>query len=187
MRKMGNETRRPPSVSSESVSFQKGGLHLAHPEINIEEAAGGRDILCDCHGGPMYYFPVSITPTADFVMCWVSECGRCYNKSLGYFHLRATKPTLERIEEDTRCKALCPNENCPTYSSMAITRSHDGPSAEDKTCWYCFDCGAEFFGRHVSGFWERLRRSFKLRSYQRFSAKHYPCRVPDALAKQGIP
>jgi hypothetical protein len=30
---MGNETRRRPSVSSEGPSFQKGGLHLAHPGI----------------------------------------------------------------------------------------------------------------------------------------------------------
>jgi hypothetical protein len=24
-------------------------------------------------------------PKGDFVMGWVSECGRCYNESLGYF------------------------------------------------------------------------------------------------------
>jgi hypothetical protein len=77
---MGNEARRRrPSASSDGPSFQKGGLHLAHLVINIEEAVGSRDILCDRHCGPMYYFPVSLTPTGDFVMCWVSECGRCYN------------------------------------------------------------------------------------------------------------
>jgi hypothetical protein len=56
---------------------------------------------------------------------------------------------LERINEETRSMALCPNENCPTCSSMAITRSDDAPSGEDETCWYCFDCGTEFPRRHV--------------------------------------
>jgi hypothetical protein len=38
---MGNETRwRRPSVSSEGPPLQKGGLHLAHPGISIEKAAG---------------------------------------------------------------------------------------------------------------------------------------------------
>jgi hypothetical protein len=188
MRRMGNEARRRrPSASSDCPSFQESGLHLAHLVINREEAVGGRDILCDCHCGPMYYFPVSLTPTGDFVMCWVSECGRCYNKSLGYFHLRTTRPTLERINEHTRSMALCPNENCPTHSSVAITRSDDASSGEDNTCWYCFDCGTEFPRRHVRGLWNRLLRCFKPPSYQRLSAEHYPCRVPDALANQGIP
>jgi hypothetical protein len=170
---MGNKTRRLPSVSSESASFQKGGLHPAHPGVNIEEAVGGRDILCDCHCGPMFYFPVSLAPTDDFVMCWVSECGRCYNKSLGYFHLRAIRSTLERFKEDTSSMALCPNENCPSYSSMAITRSDDASSGEDETCWYCFDCGTEFPRRHVRGLWERLLQRFRPPSYQRLSARHH--------------
>jgi hypothetical protein len=184
---MGNDTRQRPSVSSEGPLFHKGGLHLADPGINTEEAVDGRDILCDCHCGPMYYFPVSLTPEGDCVMCWVSECGRCYNKSLGYFHLRATRPTLERINEDTRSMALCPNENCPMCSSMAITRSGDASSGEDKTCWYCFDCGTEFPRRHVRGLLDRLLRIFRPPSYQRLSAKHYPCRVPGELANEGIP
>jgi hypothetical protein len=116
----------------------------------------GRDILCDCHCGPMYYFPVSLTPEGDFVMCWVSECGRCYKKLLEYFHLRATRPTLERINEDTRSMALCPNESCPTCSSMAITRTSDASRGEDETCWYCFDSGTEFPRRHVGGLFDRL-------------------------------
>jgi hypothetical protein len=184
---MGNETRRRPSVSSEGPLFQKGGLHLADPGINIEEVVDGRAILCDCHCGPMYYFPVSLTPEGDFVMCWVSECGRCYNKSLGYFHLRTTSSTPERINEDTRSMALCPNENCPTCSSMAITRSDDASSREDETCWYCFDCGTEFPRRHVGGLLDRLLRIFRPPSYQILSAKHYPSRVQGELANQGIP
>jgi hypothetical protein len=169
---MRNETRWPyPSDPCEDPLFQKGGLHLAHPEIYVEEAVDGRAVLCDCHYGPMYYFPVSLVPNGDFVMCWVSDCGRCFNKSLGYFHLRTTRPTLGRIDEDTRSMALCPNENCPTRCSMAITRSEDPSSGEDKTCWYCFDCRKEFPRRNVRGLWERLQRSFKPSSYQRLSAK----------------
>ena len=80
---MGNETRWPSSsVAFDDPPFQKGGLHPAHPGIYLEEE-GGRAILCDCHCGPMYYFPVSLLPKDDFVMCWVSECRRRYNKSLG--------------------------------------------------------------------------------------------------------
>ena len=170
---MGNETRRPrPSVSFDAPPFQKGGPHLAHPGIYIEEEAGSRAVLCDCHCGPMYYFPVSLMPKGDFVMCWVSDCGRCYNKSLGYFHLRTMRPILGRIDEDTRSMALCPNEHCPTCSSMAITRSDDPSSGEDKTWWYCFDCGTEFPLRNLHGLWERLLRSLRPSSYQRLSAKH---------------
>jgi hypothetical protein len=170
---MGNETRWPrPSVSFDAPPFQKGGRHLAPPGIYIEEEVGGRNVLCDCHCAPMYYFPVSLMPRDNFVMCWVSECGRCYNKFLGYFHLRTTSPTLERIDEDTRRMALCPNENCPTCSSMAITRSDDASGGEDKICWYCFDCGTEFPRRKVRGLWERLLRRLRPSSYQRLSAKH---------------
>jgi hypothetical protein len=119
---------------------------------------GGRAVLCDCHCEPMYYFPVFLGPKSDFVMCWVSDCGRCYNESLGYFHLRTTRPTPERVDEDTRRMALCPNESCPTRRSMAITRFDDVSSGEDKTCWYCFDCGTEFPHHKVRGLWERLLR-----------------------------
>jgi len=65
---MANETRwRRPSVSFDAPPFQKDGRHLAHPGISIEQSAGGRAILCDCHCGPMYYFPVSLKPQDDFV------------------------------------------------------------------------------------------------------------------------
>jgi hypothetical protein len=157
---MGNETRwRRPSVSSQDPPSENRDLHFAHPEIYIEETMGDRPVLCDCHCGPMYYLAVSLMPRRDFVMCWVSDCGRCYNKSLGYFHLRTTRPTLERIDEDTRSMALCPNENCSTCSSMAITRSDDTSSGEGKPCWHCFDCGTEFPHHKVRGLLERLLRS----------------------------
>jgi hypothetical protein len=170
---VGNETRwRRPSLLSDSAPSQKGGLHLERTGIYIDETAGGRAVLCDCHCGPMYYFPLSLVPKDDFVMCWVSECGRCYNKSLGYFRLHTTSATLSRIDEDTRSMALCPNEHCPPCSSMAITRSDAASSGEEKTCWYCFDCGTEFPRSHVRGLWERLVRSFRPSSYQRLSAKH---------------
>jgi DNA-directed RNA polymerase subunit M/transcription elongation factor TFIIS len=126
---------------------------------------GGRAVLCDCHCEPMYYFPVFLRPKGDFIMCWVSDCGRCYNKSLGYFKLRTTSRSRGRIVENTRSMALCPNENCPTCSSMVITRS-DASSGEDKTCWYCCECGTESPRRNVRGLWERLLRRFRPSSYQ---------------------
>jgi hypothetical protein len=170
---MANETRwRRPSVPSEGPPLQKDGLQLAHPGSSIEQAASDRAVLCDCHCGPMYYFPVSLMPKGDFVMCWVSECGRCYNKSLGYFHLLTTRPTLKRIDEHTRCMAVCPNAHRPTDSSMAITRSDDASSGEDQTCWYCFDCGTQYPRRNGRGFWERLLRRFRPSSYLRLLAKH---------------
>jgi hypothetical protein len=170
---MGSETCWPhKSVSLDGTPFQKSGLHLAQPGIYIEEEVGSRAVLCDCHGEPMYYLPVSLMRNDDFVMCWVSDCGRCYSKSLGYFHLRTTRPTLGRIDEDTRSMALCPNERCPTCGSMAITRSDDASSGEGKTCWFCFDCGTEFPRGNVRGLWERLQRSFRPSSYRRLSVKH---------------
>jgi hypothetical protein len=170
---MGNETRWPrPSLSFDALSSQKSGLHLAQPGIYIEEEVGSRVVLCDCHCGPMYYFPVSLMPKNDFVMCWVSDCGRCYNKSLGYFHLRTTTPTFGRIDEGTRSMTICPNESCPRRSSMAIIGSDDASRGEGTTCWYCFDCGTEFPRGKVRGLWERLLRSFRPSSYQRLPAKH---------------
>ena len=66
---MGNETRWPrSSVALDAQAFQEGGLHLAHPGIHIEEEVGGRVVLCDCHSGPMYYFPISLTAKGGFVM-----------------------------------------------------------------------------------------------------------------------
>jgi hypothetical protein len=35
--------------------------------------------------------PFPFQPKDDFVMCWVSECGRCYNESLGMFPLAHNK------------------------------------------------------------------------------------------------
>jgi hypothetical protein len=42
-------------------------------------------------------FAFSLLPKADFVVCRVSECGRCYMKSLGYFY-------LHRDEGNTRAR-----------------------------------------------------------------------------------
>jgi hypothetical protein len=137
-----------------------------------------RAVLCDCHCGPMYYFPVSLVLNSDFVMCWVSECGCCYNRSSGYFHLRTTRATPERTDEDTRRMTLCPNESCPTCRSMAITRSDDTSTGGEKTCWYCFDCGTEFPHHKVGGLWERLLRRFRPSSYHRLSGKHWPWHFP---------
>jgi hypothetical protein len=168
---MGSETSwRSPSLSSEGPPLQKDGL-LADRGIDIEAALDSRTVLCDCHCEPMYYFPVSLIPDDAFEMCWVSECGRCYNSSLGYFHLRAARPTLARINEDTRRMTLCPNENCSSRRSMAITRSDGASSGEDKSCWHCFDCGSEFPSIDVRGLWKRLLRRFRPFSYQMVSVK----------------
>jgi hypothetical protein len=140
---------------------------------------GGRAILCDCHSGPMYYFPVSLAPEGDLVMCWVSDCGRCYNKSSGYFNLCLTRRTVGRIDEDTRSTVLCSNGSCAKGSSMVVTRSDGTSIGEDKTCWYCFDCGTEFPRRTVRSLWEQLLQSLRLFSYREFSAKHSPVAIRD--------
>jgi hypothetical protein len=58
---MGKETRWPRSaVSFDTLPSQKGGLHPARSGVYTEEEVGGRAVLCDCHCGPMYYFPVSL-------------------------------------------------------------------------------------------------------------------------------
>ena len=186
----GWETKLPGVVHRSLLKarrFKKVAFILHTLRFTSKRHLGGRAVLCDCHCGPMYYFPVSLMPMDDFVMCWVSECGRCYNKSLGYFHLRTTRPTRERIDEDTRSMALCPNENCPKCSSMAITRSDDASGDEDKTCWYCFECKTEFPPTNVRGFWKRLLRSFRPSSYRRLPPRHYPCGVSRRITNQGIP
>ena len=149
---MGYEARwRRRYVPSESSLFQNNVLPLADPGIDVAEPVDGRAPLCDCHRSPMYHFPVSLMPDDDFVMCWVAECGRCYNKSLGYFHLRRTRPTRPRMDERTRTMALCPNEICPPCSSMAITRAGKESGDDRQACWYCFHCGMEFPLRKVRG------------------------------------
>jgi hypothetical protein len=164
---MENKTRWPhPSVPFDTPPFQESGHHFAHPGTYTRQEVGGRAVLCDCHCGPMYYLRVSLTPEGDFVMCWVSDCGRCYEKSLGYFHLNTVRQTRGRIDAVTRTMALCANENCSTFSFMAKTRSDGTSSDEDKTCWYCFDCRTEFPHRNVRGLWERLLRGFRPSSYQ---------------------
>jgi hypothetical protein len=103
-----------------------------------------RVVLCDCHCAAMYQTAVSIMPERGFVMCWTSDCGRYYEKSLGYFHLRTTAPTtLERIDNNTRRMTRCQSESCKTGSSMAITHPDDATGDEGKTCWYCSECGME--------------------------------------------
>jgi|HubBroStandDraft_6_1064221.scaffolds.fasta_scaffold250694_1 hypothetical protein len=154
---------RHSSTSSEDPTSEKSNCHAAQPRICFEEALiDDRVILCDCHRQPMYYLAVSLTPESDCVMCWVSDCRRCYSKSLGYFRLRRTSPPLERIDEDTRSMVLCPNESCSTSNSMAITRADDGEaSGEGEICWYCFDCGTELPNLNARGLWGWLLERFR--------------------------
>jgi hypothetical protein len=158
---MGDESRsRRPWGSAQDPPRDNGDGYVLHPRTYIEEATNDRAILCDCHCGPMYYFPVLLKPTSDFVMCWVADCGRCYNKSLGYFRLRATRPPLSRMDETSQRIAPCPNQNCPASSSMAVTRFNDATGGKDETRWHCFDCGGELPFHNIGNLWERLMRSF---------------------------
>jgi hypothetical protein len=104
-----------------------------------------RVVLCDCHCARMYHEAVSILPKRGFVFCWVSDCGRYYSKSLGYFHLRTpTTASIECIDKDTRRMMRCSKSGCAKDSSMAIIRSDDATSDIEKICWRCFECGSEF-------------------------------------------
>jgi hypothetical protein len=157
---VGDEaTRRRPSVFAQDLPREH------------EEAMEDRAVLCDCHLGPMYYFPVSLTSTSDFVMCWVSDCGRCYKKSLGYFRLRATRPASSRIDKASRRMARCPNQHCPTSSSMAVIRGNDASGGEGEARWHCFDCGGELPFHNFGTFCKRLLRSFGPSARQRSSVK----------------
>jgi hypothetical protein len=169
---MGDESGwHLPSGSTQDPMRETVDGYVAHPKSYIEEATNDRAILCDCHCGPMYYFPVSLKSTSDFAMCWVSDCGRCYNKSLGYFRLRATRPTLSRIDEASRRIAPCPNQNCPTSSSMAVTRLNGASGSKDETRWHCFDCGGEL-PFHNDNLWKRLMRSLGPSAHRRPLVKH---------------
>jgi hypothetical protein len=170
---MGDELRwRRPSVCAQDPPRENGEGHVVRPKAYIEEATDDRAILCDCHCGPMYHFPVSLMSTSDFVMCWVSDCGRCYNKSLGYFRLRATRPALSRIDEASRRMTRCPNQNCPTSSSMAVTRCDDASGSENGTRWHCFECGGELPFHNFGTLWKRLLRSLAPPAHQGSSVKH---------------
>ncbi len=122
-----------------------------------------KQVLCDCHFAPMYYEPVSIIPERDFVMCWTADCGRYYNKSLGYFHLRPAMPsTLERIDKFTRRMTRCLSDDCSEVGSMALVRSAEATNQESKACWYCFECDMEFLHDHTSHDKRRSRSSGSL-------------------------
>jgi hypothetical protein len=164
-----DETRwRSPSVCPQDPPRENGPF--AHPDSHT--ATDGRSVLCDCHCGPMYYFPLSLIPASDFVMCWVSDCGRCYNKSLGYFRLRARRPTLSRVDEASRRMARCPGQNCPTTSSMAVTRLNAASGDKDETRWHCFECGGDLPFQNVGTLWEWFLRSFVPPTHQKPPVRH---------------
>jgi hypothetical protein len=168
---MGDELSwRRPSIRAQGPSRENRDGHFADLKTHIEEATQDRAVVCDCHCGPMYHFPVSLISTSDFVMCWVSDCGRCYNESLGYFRLRAARPALSRIDEATRRIVRCPNQNCPTSSSMAVTHFNDA-GGEGETRWHCFACGRNLPFYNFGTFWKRLLRSFGPAAHQTPSVK----------------
>jgi hypothetical protein len=158
---MGNEIRwRRPSVGAQDPPRENGDAYVVGLKTHIEAAADDATVLCDCHCEPMYYFPVSLISTSDFVMCWVSECGRCYGRSLGYFRLRPAKPTLSRVDEASRRITRCPNQNCPTSNSMAVTRCRNASGGEEEIRWHCFECGTELPFHNFGTLWKWLLRSF---------------------------
>jgi hypothetical protein len=169
---MGDETRgRRSLVDVQDSPGEHRNAYVARPKTHIEEATDVNAVLCDCHRGPMYYFPVSLMSTSDFVMCWVADCGRCYNKSLGYFRLRAAKPTLSRVDEASRRMMRCPNQSCPADNSMALTRLDDALGGKDETRWHCFECGTELPFHNIASRWKRLLESFGPLAHQRPSVK----------------
>jgi hypothetical protein len=139
---------------------------------SVEEAVDDTALLCDCHCGPMYYFPVSLKSTSDFRMCWVADCGRCYGRSLGYFRLRPAKPMISRVDEGSRRIVRCPNKNCSGSSFMAVTRRGDVSSDEREICWHCFECGTERPFYTFITLWKRLLRSFGPPTHQGSSVRH---------------
>ena len=169
---MGKEGGHRPAGLSETGMTEKRSLAVADAEVGVAETAHARDILCDCHAQPMYYFPVALRHDDDFVMCWVGECGRSYNRSLGYFHLCAGRRTGERMQEKTRRRTHCPKADCSTYSLMAVTRSCYASPAAGSTCWYCFACATEFAAPQVPSFRARLMRSLNLLSSRKPSVTH---------------
>jgi len=170
---MGDELRwRRPPVGVQGPPRKNGNAWFLRPKSYIDEATDDRAVLCDCHSEPMYYFPVSLLSTSDFVMCWVSDCGRSFNKSLGYFCLRATKSAFSRIDEASRRMVRCPNQNCPTSSFMAVTRFNDASGGEGGTRWHCFECGGELAFSNFGKLWKRLLRSFGPPAHHGATFKH---------------
>jgi hypothetical protein len=141
-----DRTRWHPSMASSKAppNLKKVIVMLHRRKIHTEGLMSDRVVLCDCHCAPMYHEAVSIMPNRGFVMCWVSDCGRYYSRSLGYFHLRPPMPvTFECIDKETRRMTRCLNSGCSTDSSMAIVHLEDAQSDEGKICWHCFECGRQ--------------------------------------------
>jgi hypothetical protein len=99
-------------------------------------------IVCDCHFAPMSYEAVSLLPECNFVMCWMSDCGRYYSRPLGYFCLReATVTSPKHIDKETQKALRCISTACPVDETLALVRSpFTGSSTVD---WHCFVCGKE--------------------------------------------
>jgi hypothetical protein len=98
-------------------------------------------VLCDCHYVPMQYQAVLLVPTGSTIRCWISDCGRYYARSLGYFHLHSpTAGTKNSIDNQTCSAKPCGSESCTGKRFMAIVCSTDATGARSECYWYCFQC-----------------------------------------------
>jgi hypothetical protein len=97
-------------------------------------------IVCDCHFSPMSYEAVSLLPQFDCVMCWMSDCGRYYSRSLGYFCLRGeTRTSPKHIDKDSQKAMRCVSTSCSVDHTVALVQS---PFTGSSTvAWHCFVCG----------------------------------------------
>jgi hypothetical protein len=100
-------------------------------------------IVCDCHCSPMSYGVVSLVPEVDCVMCWMSDCGRYYCRSLGYFFIRpATWKVREHIDKETQNFTKCRNARCTAEAMALVGRPRTGGNSIEMS-WRCFECGRE--------------------------------------------
>jgi hypothetical protein len=104
-----------------------------------EPIAHNRMVVCDCHCVPMYKGQLFLEQSSGSLTCWISDCGRYYASSLGYFYLR---PAAPRVDNQTRSATHCLNERCTSISFMAIVDCVIG-NYKHEACWYCFECDTE--------------------------------------------
>jgi hypothetical protein len=98
-----------------------------------------RVVVCDCHCVPMDSTAVICVPFGGSVVCWLSDCGRYYVRSIGYFHVRG--PIIGQghvIDGETLLARPCPNQDCAGQAYMALVSNT--AEAESRIWWYCFKC-----------------------------------------------
>jgi hypothetical protein len=100
-------------------------------------------VVCDCHCLPMSYGVLSLAPEVDCVVCWMSDCGRYYCRSFGYFCIRpATWNVRKHIDNETQNIMKCSNPRC-ARETMALVRHPRLGGNTTEIGWRCFECGGE--------------------------------------------